>query len=1331
MRIVPRLLSLLAVLAALPLHAAISGSVMNSDGMAIAGAKVSVFAPETLTARRERLMSKTPARQPLVTATTDGNGNFRIEPPKDAPIVDMRIDAAGYAPDASRQQSDDEAGAIILIRAEPKSGTIRAGGKGIAGATVTWAGGAEYTTTTDENGRYTAPDPSKWANRLIVTHPDYARIEESLQQAKRELDRTLTAGVKISGKVVAEDGTTGVGDAAIVLDGWPMTKSGPDGAFAVEHAPKDWSEVHAISGSRIAARASTGGTMTLKLAKGATVTGNIKDMKSQLPVAGAEVMLTTGGGRGMGGGFAVRSTVTDAKGNFSLSPLPPGSYGINPNRPNYNIPSASVSVTAGQSLSKPFYATALARVSGVVVDEDKKPVAAARVASQSAGREGGPMMFIGRPQFGRTAASGPDGRYVLRVAELDADVQISAAKKGYPATKSPIMRLASGERKGNVTLTIPRGVAFSGRVIDRNGKPVSGVSVDAAETQGDMGGMVRRMVINAGGPPRGEETVTTASDGTFNIRLKEGKYDVVFKREGYAAKTLRTQTVAQNEKPVEVTLEPGVEIAGRVVRGGVGVEGVNVTALSEGGMAQSTTGPDGSFTLADLTPGQMMINVNKMDAMIQEMRPVTAPARDLVIELPAGGRITGRVVDKATHRPLTSFQAGVSTSRGGGGMMIMMPPMMRAFTSDDGTFVLENVKPGPTQVMAMAPGYTTGRAPNVEVKDGETVSDVEVALEAGAKLVGKVTDANGAPVAGVSVRPEMMGGPGRVMRFDGVDTSAVTDPSGEYTMESLEPGEKTFNFARSGYVTETKTVTLASGKDTRLDVTIGSGLRIAGVVVTEGGAPVGEATVRASSAAGGGREAHTDASGSFQLEGLAPGHYTFTAAKSGLANGIVRDVDIAVTNNVRITMKSGSVITGHVTGLAANELEQTTIMASSPTGSASAPVDSAGNFRIEGSPTGTVRVSARMGQIFGGTARSAAPKTVQVEPGSAAQVDIEFQAGTVIRGRVTRNNQPVPNASVAFMPRQGKAQTNANTTADASGRYEVNGLEDGPYTVQVMDMERLTPFTTTYDVRGSGNFDIDVRTASLRGRVLDASTGSPIAEAQVDVRPTGSDTGFFGSRVAMTDSNGTFVVDSVAKGSYQISADKQGYGHELKQISVDDTPEEIELKLQPSAGVTLKVVDGRDGRLLGANVRVTDLQGHEVGGDGGFRFFGGAEPVKLSLAPGSYRATIQAMGYAQRTVMISSPSNQTVALTPGGTLLLRSKSSSALRGRLTDSSGYVYMTSAFNPTGTFRVLESPGTTTLQNVAPGHYRLDVLDTNDQVLKTIQVDVVEGQSATYDV
>src|SRR5689334_12414243 len=196
-----------------------------------------------------------------------------------------------------------------------------------------------------------------------------------------------------------------------------------------------------------------------------------------------------------GGGTAFASVQTDAKGNYTLSPLAAGSYMLNVTRPNYVTPNTSIQVAAGQAQSKPFFATAVARVSGVVVDEDKRPVAAARVEAERAGRNAN-FMIMNRPgAAARVAFSGPDGRFVARVTELDADVHIGAVKKGFPATKSSIMRLASGEKKGGLTLVIPRGVAFSGRVTDKNGKPVSGVSVEAMESQNDaFGPNIRRMV---------------------------------------------------------------------------------------------------------------------------------------------------------------------------------------------------------------------------------------------------------------------------------------------------------------------------------------------------------------------------------------------------------------------------------------------------------------------------------------------------------------------------------------------------------------------------------------------------------------------------------------------------------------------------------------------------------------------------------------------------------------------------------------------------------------------------------------------------------------------
>jgi hypothetical protein len=1345
MRAFRRLLCVLFVLSPLiaPLRAAVIGTVINIDGKPVTGAKVSLFAPELIAAQGPRLLSAEPQRKPLATMTTDSGGKFSFDVPKDQTVVDVRVDAAGYAPSSIRfNAADDDAGAMMLAQAPSVRGTITANGKPVANATVIIFGGAEYTTKTDADGHYTAPDPSKWAFRIIVLHPDFAMVDELLGPAgsKKGTDFSMTAGVAIKGRVVAEDGQTPVAEAQLSLDGWPAGKSAADGTFTIDHAPKDWETVVARKDTRVAQRARTAAVAMLKLGKSATVSGNVRDVKSQLPVAGARVSLGPTGR--FGGRDASVDAISDAKGNFTITGVAAGTYEIRPTRPGYGISGMqAVHLKAADAAQKTLYATARGRISGSVLDEDKRPVAAAHLTTRPASRNNDMFALMGRGGNGSEGYSAPDGHFVLRNVETDADLQVDAVKRGYPVAKSPSLKLAAAERKTGLTIIIPRGVAITGKVTDKDKKPLSGVGVEAIESSADAAAGMRRMVVSSMQGNRNDELVRTGSDGTFLIRVKEGTYDLAFKREGYSAKSVRGTKVDANTKPLEVMLAPGVEISGRVTRAGAGVEGVTLRSISQDGMATAVTSSDGSFTITDLTPGQMMLNASKQDSFIQEMRSVTAPARDVLIDLPPGGRITGHVLDKNSHQPVTSFQAGVTTSRGGGGMVVMMPPMQKQFTSDDGSFVLDGIKPGTTQVVVNAPGYTTARVPNIEVEDGKTAPDVEVDVESGSKLTGRVTGSDGSPLAGVAVSSNpMAGGGGRVMRFDATDSSATTDPSGEYSFDSLEAGEKTFSFSRSGYVAQQQTVTITGGKDARLDVQLSSGMRATGFVVTDGGAPIPDASVRAVSAAemDGGRDARTDASGAFAFEGLAPGHYTFTAGKPGFAPGTLRDIDIASSGPVRVILTGGGVITGHVNGLTGPELEQATVSATvtgaggggpfgGGGGAASVAVDAAGNFRIDGAPSGTVRVSARTGAMFGGSVKTAAPKTVELEAGGTAQVDIDFKSSTVIRGRVTRNGVAVARAQVSFIPRSGQ-QTSVSGPADSDGRYELSGLDDGTYTVQAMDMASLSPFTAQYEVHGSDTFDITMKTVTLHGHVIDASDSHPLNEANVQLQTPGQS--IIGSRNAQTDSAGNFTIDNVPSGNYQITADKSGYGHDARTITVSDSaPDDVQFQLSPGDGITIRAVDTRDNTALTVNVlRVLDSQGNEVSSQQGF-FGGSSAVVTLALSPGVYRVTVTARNYAPQTLSMASPSQQMVRFSPGGSIVLHSTDSTPRSYRLIDSSGVPF---GMNPLSQGIYPLPLGTTPLNNVTAGHYQLQIIDkSNGRVTKTVEIDVVDGQQSNINV
>ena len=1286
----PTILFASAVLFCGHLLADVRGIVMTTDGRALPNARVQAFKPESWDEYHRRIRSSEPDRVTVTSTASAANGRFVVETTE--PVVELLIDAPGYVPYGIRVAGDDDAGAIPLRRATTKRGHLKANGKAVADAILVFTGIPDvvYQVRSDAEGGFSVPDPEIWQPSVAVFHPDFPSFSHDAARLKRNLELSFGRGVRIAGSVVAKDGSTGVAGATIRVDGVILGISSEGGAFDIGPVTPSWKAVRAETATDAGERVNEKrAAYPIRLQPAAVLSGAVRDSRTGKALAGATVFLATG--------EVSRQTISDKDGKYAFRSLAPERATVQVTIPGFGNQYVPVSLTGGAAITKDFKLSRLSQAAGSAMSDDDTPVAAAMIRARK-----------GFSEHGIRVWSGPDGSFVMKELEPDVDYTLEAAKKGLPTGKAPAFRVAAGERKTGLKVLVPAGIALTGRVSDRDNHPVAGVAVRAWESD-------ERVRYSRRQDPA-EEQVTTDADGAFTIRVVPGKYDLWLVARGFAQKRLPGITVSLTPEPLAIQLEPSADISGRLVRpDGTALQGARVfVTISVFNSEGTETGPDGSFTLTGLSRGPVDLYFLKEDELIDFQHNLTAPAKDVVVEVPGGGRISGRVLDKKTKAPVTDFQAGVAGERSGGGMMRMGPPMLRTFRSEDGAFTLEYVPVGTTELEVHAPGYARARVPGIKVEEGKAISGLEVMLEQGVRLTGKITGENGAPVEGAVVTSDRLSvGPRGFSEM-----ASRSDSDGEYVLEDLESGDRNLNVTKTGFATWRKQVKI-SGREVRHDVQLEKGVAITGTVVNESGVPVADATLHAASASQRGYSpmVRSDSAGRFTLEGLMPGRYTIMAMRDGYTREEIKDVDLAaIPRDLTITLKRGATIYGRLTGLT-EELGRVTVSAGAGNVWSRTSPGPDGTYRLEGAPVGTIRVRAEYFSMTG--SRSSEPKMIDVTAGSEHQVDLEFTSDIVIRGTVTREGRPVANHSVYFSSKDGIA-SDAGAAIGRDGTYEVAGLKDGLYNVHVMSQENYRTFRTTYQVRGSGTFDIDMTGGTIRGMVVDSATSEPLPDAAVSLSKTGEPISQMTRQAVRSGPDGTFEFELLGDGEYDVSAVKDQYAAVARKTRIEASSDaELEFALKKEAPVLLRVVDARDGRALRAWAGVETLDRRPVidaHGDA-------TDVISLPLEPGNYRLIVAAGRYAPRLLTISVPSAEIrVALSPGGALAIRSGAASRKAKLLFPSGDLV-------PIQSWRYFDLPltiGTTLRENIAPGNYTLQILDNRGSVEKTVPIVIAEGQT-----
>jgi protocatechuate 3,4-dioxygenase beta subunit len=205
-----------------------------------------------------------------------------------------------------------------------------------------------------------------------------------------------------------------------------------------------------------------------------------------------------------------------------------------------------------------------------------------------------------------------------------------------------------------------------------------------------------------------------------------------------------------------------INLTGRVLKGGqpVGNAMLFFSATDPGGapsdIKQSRTDADGRYKIGLDAAGVYSVVVASGGAMFggrQSAAPIQVPDQPnpvVDVTVKAAG-IAGRVTN-AEGKPVSgAIVSAKGTSASGASSGGHGPRGMQDQTESDGTFLVEGLDPGTYAITVAASGYRSAEVPTVTVANENDVPSIDVRLEPGRTVRGRVLDATGTGIAGALV----------------------------------------------------------------------------------------------------------------------------------------------------------------------------------------------------------------------------------------------------------------------------------------------------------------------------------------------------------------------------------------------------------------------------------------------------------------------------------------------------------------------------------------------------------------------------------------------------
>jgi len=728
-------------------------------------------------------------------------------------------------------------------------------------------------------------------------------------------------------------------------------------------------------------------------------------------------------------------------------------------------------------------------VEGTVVDPRDEPIEGAEIhLGVPQNTMPNQLAFFDPQGLGLRALSGRDGRFELSGLMPGVGYELAVLAPGHAPGVVGFGPLEVGAEKPDLRIVLETGRRGVGRVVGADGEPIAGAEVRIVRLP-EKG--MRARTITPADEPIGAET---DAEGRFFVTgLAPGEVELHARAPGHAPVRIPGIEVPaeRNEFDLgEVVLEPGARLEGRVVdtegRAVAGAElrlGKDPDLMSPRiqpfGWPSSASDARGRFIFEDLRPDErVFLRIAKSGYDLAEASAEPGEEK-LEIVLEGHLSLSGRVIDPE-GRPIEGARVSIGGEIDGRFYGISAG----ATTDAEGRFETDKVAPDATLVRAWARGHQPSERIPLERGEEGALAEVEIMLELGFEVEGRVIDSVGAPVMGALVFVESSGGsPG---------PSGQSDSEGLFRLEGVAPGEAELA-AVEGPRQVTEAIEVGPGSRF-VEIVLPAGFEVSGRVVDPEGTGLERIVVELTAWSDPGtlpvREV-TDAAGAFRFDDVGPGTWAVTARAEGLTElrSPGQFVVEAPVTGLELVLGSGTTLRGRVLGLSPDDLLRVGVIVGRP-GSRPRPArtDYEGEYRAEGLGPGDWAVIA---EVPGG---ERLVETFEVAPGELEVVlDLNFESGYRLRGVVLENGVPLGGTRVALHAGQ---EMGSLAVADAQGRFELLGLEEGVYHAHFE--ARGLDFARNVEVRGDAETRFEVSTTALSGRVVDAA-GSPLSGVEVEL----------------------------------------------------------------------------------------------------------------------------------------------------------------------------------------------------------------------------------------